>query len=520
MKQSIFILAAAAAVCGAQTKINWTQIQNAPSTDNSRPLGDPTHRFSNIYTFNLYSSGQVNLSGGSFTLPIGAGLTPTSSGQIGYDSTANIIRAGFGGASRILATITGTPADNDCMKYSAATNTITTAGAACGSGGGGGGGGFNLISTGTNTGAVMTVGTGASLTFTGTGVVNASQLNGTAFSGFNGDLVSFGAANIPADSGILAANVVRNSQANTWTGGGLQSLSSVDLLMPTHATDPATCTAGQIEFNSAGAVGKICTVANTWATITTGAVGTGNAAANVTTTFSATPTFTCPSASGGTIVNFALSTSLTANITSSTLATCTAGSLLNFVFVQDATGGRTVVMPTGFDALTIHPAAGITTKVSYFLDAGGNGRLLGAVSTAGYGSGAEVAAPGTPPAGACYTWYDSTANVPSWKCNGATTASNSAQTIASGQTAMPTTALAANTCSAAATTATATGTLTTDAPIVAFASDPSGVTGYGTSGGIVVNFWPTANTVNFKLCNPTSASITPGAINVNWRVAR
>ena len=35
-----------------------------------------------------------------------------------------------------------------------------------------------------------------------------AKINGTAFSGTNGHLVSFGAANIPADSGVVAANVL------------------------------------------------------------------------------------------------------------------------------------------------------------------------------------------------------------------------------------------------------------------------------------------------------------------------
>jgi len=96
------------------------------------------------------------------------------------------------------------------------------------------------------------------------------------------------------------------------------------------------------------------------------------------------------------------------------------------------------------------------------------------------------------------------------------------QVVASGQTAMPTGALSGNTCSASATTATATGAATTDAFEVNYASDPTGVTGYGggTSGGITIRSWATSNTINFKLCNETSSSITPGALNVNWRVVR
>lgn len=98
----------------------------------------------------------------------------------------------------------------------------------------------------------------------------------------------------------------------------------------------------------------------------------------------------------------------------------------------------------------------------------------------------------------------------------------STQTIASGQTAIPVTALGGNSCDAAATTATATGALTTDSPTTAYASDPTGVTGYGggTSGGITIRAWVTSGTYNFKRCNESSGSITPGALNVNWRITR
>lgn len=96
------------------------------------------------------------------------------------------------------------------------------------------------------------------------------------------------------------------------------------------------------------------------------------------------------------------------------------------------------------------------------------------------------------------------------------------RTIASGTTAMPTAAVGANSCSATATTATATGAATTDVATITYASDPTGVTGYGagTNGGITIRAWLTTNTINFKLCNETGSSITPGAVSVNWRVPR
>ena len=304
--------------------------------------------------------------------------------------------------------------------------------------------------------------------------------------------------------------------------------------------------------------------------------GTGNAGANVTTTFSATPTFSCPSATAGTVVSFTMSAALTGNITSSTLATCTPGSLLNFIFTQDATGGRTVAMPAGFDPAVVNPAANISSKCSYFLDAGSNGRLTGGgcVSTAGFGFGAEAAAPGTPPAARCFSWFDSTNHVVSYKCNNSATISSAvvpvartanqfltslsaagvlgfnaivaadvpaalanttsvngsaipasatiSQTVAAGQTPMPTIAVPANSCSTSATTAAATNVLSTDAVEVTYKTDPTGIVCYGggTSGGITIRPWPTPNNMNFKLCNETASSITPGAVTVNWRVVR
>lgn len=92
--------------------------------------------------------------------------------------------------------------------------------------------------------------------------------------------------------------------------------------------------------------------------------------------------------------------------------------------------------------------------------------------------------------------------------------------IASGTATLGTTAISANSC-ATAVTATATGVATTDVIMADFNSDPSAITGYGPSGGgLTVYKWPSANQVNFKVCNPTSASITPGAATLNWRVVR
>jgi hypothetical protein len=98
---------------------------------------------------------------------------------------------------------------------------------------------------------------------------------------------------------------------------------------------------------------------------------------------------------------------------------------------------------------------------------------------------------------------------------------NITQTIASGSSAMGTSAVGSGTC-ATVVTATATGTATTDAIIVSPNADPTGVTGYAVSatGSLYIQAYPTAGSVNFKVCNNTSGSLTPAALTLNWRVVR
>lgn len=96
-----------------------------------------------------------------------------------------------------------------------------------------------------------------------------------------------------------------------------------------------------------------------------------------------------------------------------------------------------------------------------------------------------------------------------------------AQVIASGSSALGTGAINSGTC-ASAVTAAASGTATTDVVDWSFNADTSAVTGYGpaTSPPLYILAYPTANNVNFKVCNPTTGSVTPGAATVNWQVVR
>ena len=94
-------------------------------------------------------------------------------------------------------------------------------------------------------------------------------------------------------------------------------------------------------------------------------------------------------------------------------------------------------------------------------------------------------------------------------------------TVASGTSALGTSAISSGTCATVVTTS-ATGTATTDVVSWGFNGDPTGVTGYAPSanGMLTIIAYPSANNVNFKVCNNLAASVTPGAITLNWRVAR
>ena len=60
-----------------------------------------------------------------------------------------------------------------------------------------------------------------------------------------------------------------------------------------------------------------------------------------------------------------------------------------------------------------------------------------------------------------------------------------------------------------------TGLTTNSTFTTAFASNPNSVTGWGATGGLTFTAWPTENTLNWSICNQTSAAITPGPMRLN-----
>jgi len=99
--------------------------------------------------------------------------------------------------------------------------------------------------------------------------------------------------------------------------------------------------------------------------------------------------------------------------------------------------------------------------------------------------------------------------------------STGTSTIASGTAALGTSAISSAAC-ATVVTVSAAGVATTDVLTASFNGDPTAVTGYTpvTTGALTIFSYPTSGNVNFKVCNLTSASVTPGAITLNWRVVR
>jgi hypothetical protein len=91
---------------------------------------------------------------------------------------------------------------------------------------------------------------------------------------------------------------------------------------------------------------------------------------------------------------------------------------------------------------------------------------------------------------------------------------NCPATITNIQLVMPTALLNANTCSSSTAT-TMPGVTTTTAFSFTPSTDASGVNGWGGIGGLSISPWPSTNTLNWKVCNLSAVSITPGALTMN-----
>jgi hypothetical protein len=92
-----------------------------------------------------------------------------------------------------------------------------------------------------------------------------------------------------------------------------------------------------------------------------------------------------------------------------------------------------------------------------------------------------------------------------------------AQVVAKGTAALGTSSISSGLC-ATAVSVTGSGITTTDVLGWGFNGDPTSTIGYepGTTGMLTIIAYPTSGNANFKVCNNTAASITPGAVTLNW----
>jgi hypothetical protein len=166
-----------------------------------------------------------------------------------------------------------------------------------------------------------------------------------------------------------------------------------------------------------------------------------------------------------------------------------------------AIGGTTPAAITG-TTITVNTGLVINGSTAITSTSSANSQ---AVTCATGGSGTQVC-------DAAGSWISGSTTVGGVTCTLGSTCFPSDTTFTVG-----TTAIAANTCTSAS-TVTMTGLTTAMAFSISPSADVSGVTGWGSTGGLVIDAWPTSNTLNYKVCNQTAASITPSA-SVTFNVA-
>lgn len=344
-------------------------------------------------------------------------------------------------------------------------------------------------------------------------------------------------SNAPAGAGLNICIA-----QNLWTAVGLSQGAA--------AGRPANCTFGQIWLATDTGAMTYCSVTGnpgTWSSTLGGAgipaggsagqvlaknsnadsdahwvtnTGSGSSAVLTPVSYSATPAFTVSASSTPQVFTMTLA----GNVASSTLTTASAmaGQQIGFILTQDGTGAHTFAWPSNvLGACAIGGTASISTTVTGIFD-GSNVRATGCTSndpTTIVALGPTRSALPPPPAANVGCWLDSAANTA--ECIDSLGYVTRMVRVWSGTATLGTGAIASGAC-ATDVTVSATGVSTSDVVLAGFNGKPTAITGYfpATAGMLTIISWPSANNVNFTVCNETVSSITPGAITLNWRVVR
>ena len=415
----------------------------------------------------------------------------------------------------------------------------------------GGGGGGAVVSVFGRTGAVVS--TTGDYTFSQiNGTATATQLPITGTGGTPNRVASIATATTLAGGNCAQwdANLNLISTGVACTSGGLSAINSDNVLanvtnasaVPVGVTLPV-CVAGQalfygggafphafscvstsgsaaaagantqVQFNNSGAFGASANL--TWISpvLTVGAAGVTGQVQYMGLT-SGSISVQAPAVAGANTLTWPAATdtligkATTDTLTNKTYDTAGTGNVLkiNGTTVNAVTGtGSTVVLATSPTLVT--PTLGVATATSI------NKMAITAPATA---STLSIADGKTLTQNASLTYSGTDGSSVNFGAGGTVT-----YTVASGTAALGTGAIASAAC-AAVVTVSGSGIATTDVVAASFNGDPTGVLGYqpSVSGMLTIISYPTANAANFKVCNNTSASITPGAITLNWRVMR
>lgn len=516
-------------------------------------FSDPTH----CYGIGPGNAGQAYMSNGASAYPSFSSSLPgvTSIGGVIIPATA----------SEFVTGATTTTA-GQCLL------STTTAGlgawATCPGGGGGTPGGSNFELQYNNSGAFggIALGTlGQPLLSDGSsgapvfGTLDLSFTTGTLacaeLPAFTGDVTNTNCAMVvgqingsvvPTSASVLGSNASRQLVAATTTGSG----TTVVL-----ATSPALTTPniGAATGTSLSLSGQLTSTVTTGTAPLVVASTTQVANLNAASVGGFTLPCTVPTlvngdflTNNGTTCSWAAASAVTLQTNGTNNTSQTTLNLQNgqgVVITNPSGGNATIATTVPQRTVTTSPTIASTDMGgAIFMNVTGGGTLtVPAISSTVLASGmsvgivnysASTAAVSTTPTinsgGGCVT----ATGIPSgdtWQLisNGTTldciqTVSAATRTIASGTATLGTSAVSSGAC-ATVVTVSAPGVATTDVVKAGFNGDPTAVTGYGVSAtGAVLTIYPypTAGNVSFKVCNSSSASITPGAMTLNWSVTR